>query len=149
MTSLYDCAICFYKIFQNICYFWEYLSPLNRRVLGVLFMLVCLRACVLNVLTHVLSVLKYLRKASCAYRFCWQHAIILVWKTWWSLLNQLNVKSVKWTMIFLIEPHYLLFIEMIDWNWHSIVSSPSNQNQNHLIWFRKKCCSCGRTKLYW
>ena len=29
--------------------------------------------------------------ASCTYRFCWKYAIILVWKTWSSSLNQLNV----------------------------------------------------------
>ena len=28
-----------------------------------------------------------------------------------------------------------MFIEIIDWNWHSIVSSQSNQEIDHLIWF--------------
>ena len=43
------------------------------------------------------------------------------------LLNlNVNVKlKVLWFL--LIKLYYLLLEEMIDWNWHSIVSSPSNQ----------------------
>ena len=39
---------------------------------------------------NVFKVNKSVHIASRTYRFCWQYAIILVWKTWSSLLNQLN-----------------------------------------------------------
>ena len=35
----------------------------------------------------------FLKWASHLYQFCWQYAIILVWKTLSSALNQVNVKS--------------------------------------------------------
>ena len=80
---------------------------------------------------------KSLHIASLACQFCWQYAKILVWKKVIKFaklvislsVNFLNQFNVLWCIL-LIKNYYLLFIEKIDCNWHSIVSSPSNQETN-------------------
>ena len=94
------------------------------------------------------KVIKSVYIANRTYRFCWQFAIILIWENvikFVKSVKSLNVKflnllNVLWFL--LMKPYCLLYIEMIDWNWHLIVSSPSNQkllvpiNQSsYLIYF--------------
>ena len=63
------------------CHCWNLLNPVSIHPIWFCFVLVVY--CNTNISFHfLLKVNRSVYMTSCTYRFCWQHAIILVWKTW-------------------------------------------------------------------